>query len=53
MRFGAVVIPLLGLTIAVVTFITLRAKKPLKLGAIPTIDPTRPAEARQARRPPV
>src|SRR5216683_3009611 len=44
MRFGAVVIPLLGLTIAVVTFITLRAKKPLKLGPIPTIDPTLPVE---------
>jgi hypothetical protein len=45
MRLGAIVIPLLGLTIAAVTFITLRAKKPLKLGAIPTIDPTRPVEA--------
>ncbi len=44
MRFGAVVIPLLGLTIAVVTFITLRAKKPLKLGPKPTIDPTLPVE---------
>ncbi len=44
MRLGAIVIPLLGLTIAVVTFITLRAKKPLKLGPIPTIDPTLPVE---------
>jgi hypothetical protein len=41
-RLGAIVIPLLGLTIAAVTFITLRAKKPLKLGPIPTIDPTLP-----------
>jgi hypothetical protein len=42
MRLGAIVIPLLGLTIAAVTFITLRAKKPLKLGPKPTVDPTLP-----------
>jgi len=47
MRLGAIVIPLLGLTIAAVTFITLRAKRKLKLAPMPTIDPTLPDEEQE------
>jgi hypothetical protein len=42
LRKAAVVIPILGLVIAVVSFMTLRTRKALKLGPIPTIDPTLP-----------
>jgi hypothetical protein len=47
LRLAAVVIPILGLIIAGVSFITLRTRKQVKLGPIPTIDPTLPVEEQE------
>src|SRR5260370_6907757 len=47
MRLAAVVIPVVGLVIAGVSFITRRDKKHVKLGPITTIDPTLPVEEQE------
>lgn len=47
MRLAVIGIPILGLIIATVSFTTIRTRKQIKLGPMPTIDATLPVEEQQ------